>query len=134
MKPFKEYVDEGIVKRSYGHKSQALREESMNKFLFLEQIEYLLSEQNTNTFVELIYDAIMLRIRARLSEAGYKAQGLGAHEAEISFLENKLEKNEINVLDKLRYFRNGSVYYGKKMKKEYAKKVMTFAKEIKEKI
>ncbi|MBR9702498.1 hypothetical protein GOV10_00545 [Candidatus Woesearchaeota archaeon] len=134
MKSFKDYLEGGVVKRRFDNKSKALKEESMNKFFFLEQTAALLSEQNANTFVELTYDAIMLLLRAKLSEAGYKAQGLGAHEAEIAFFEDALEKKELAMLDKLRYYRNGSVYYGEKLTEGYAKKVIAFAKEIKEKL
>ena len=62
---------------------------------------------------------------------GYYASGQGAHEAEVSFSRNFLKKeNDIKFLNKLRYFRNGMIYYGTLLDIEYAQKVFSFTKRI----
>lgn len=58
---------------------------------------------------------------------GYNASGKGAHEAEVSYLRIlKFKETEIQFFDKLRFFRNGMVYYGTSLDKEYAEKVIEF--------
>lgn len=86
-----------------------------------------LNDSNANYFVENIYDTIMELIRARMFLDGFKAAGLSAHEAEISYL-RKLQFSESDVIfaNELRYYRNGIVYYGKSTDAEYANKVLKF--------
>ena len=73
----------------------------------------------------------MILIRTKLFFQGYKSSGQGAHEAEISFLKLlRFNEREINFADKLRYFRNRMLYYGKNFDKEYAEKVLAFLKKI----
>ena len=72
----------------------------------------------------------MFLIRARLYSEGYTSRGLGAHEAEVSFTRHmEFNEKEVQFLDQLRYFRNGILYYGKRLDKEYAEKVIEFTKK-----
>ena len=53
---------------------------------------------------------------------GYNASGLGAHEAEVSYLRVLgFSENDVQFADQLRFFRNGMLYYGTMLDKEYAK-------------
>lgn len=72
----------------------------------------------------------MQLIRAKMLLDGYNASGVGAHEAEVSYT-RKLEFNEkdIQFLDQLRYYRNGMLYYGTILDKEYSEKVIEFTKK-----
>ncbi len=72
----------------------------------------------------------MFLIRAKLFAEGYSSSGQGAHEAEVAFARNlKFTEKEIEFLDQLRYLRNGILYYGKRVDKEYADKVIEFTKK-----
>jgi len=72
----------------------------------------------------------MFLVRAKIILDGYYASGQGAHEAEISYLKIlNFNETDIQFLDKMRYYRNGMLYYGVKLDKEYAKKVIEFTKK-----
>ena len=74
-------------------------------------------------------------IRARMLLEGYNASGHGAHEAEVSFLRIlNLKENDVQFADQLRYFRNGMLYYGTILDKEYAEKVIEFTKRLYQKL
>jgi predicted outer membrane protein len=63
-------------------------------------------------------------------EEGYSSSGQGAHEAEVSYSRKlKFNESDIELLDKLRHFRNGILYYGKRFDKEYAEKIIEFTKK-----
>ena len=73
----------------------------------------------------------MLLIRGKLYVKGYNSGGQGAHEAEVSYLVILgFNDNEVQFMDKLRYFRNGILYYGTTLDSEYAEKVIQFTKKI----
>ncbi len=58
---------------------------------------------------------------------GFGTSGKGAHEAEVSYLRKiGFKDQEVEFADRLRYFRNGILYYGKNYDKEYAEKVLKF--------
>ncbi|MBT3407734.1 hypothetical protein HOK68_00490 [Candidatus Woesearchaeota archaeon] len=131
IKNFKEFLKEGIVKKQSPDKSRAkflIKEsENSNKSL-LELIEKIkLSDVNANMFIRLCYDILMELIRSKMLLDGYNASGQGAHEAEVSYLRLlNFKENQIQFFNSLRYFRNGIIYYGKIMDKEYAQKVIDF--------
>lgn len=135
MKQFEEYIRDGIVRKVAKNKERAksLIEESQRKMVSLkERLEKIgIKDENANDYVEYGYDTIMQLVRARLYLDGYSASGQGAHEAEVSYL-RKLDftENEVQFADKLRYFRNGILYYGTSLDGEYAKKVAEFTKKI----
>lgn len=96
---------------------------------FVEAIKEKLEigDSNANYFVENIYDTIMELIRAKMFLDGFKAAGLSAHEAEVSYLRKlQFSESDVSFANELRYYRNGIVYYGKSMDAEYANKVLKF--------
>lgn len=132
---FEDYIHEGIVKVIQKDKQRAynLIIEAERKLSSLnEKIEKIgIRDDNANDYLEYGYDIIMFLIRAKLFLDGYSCSGHGAHEAEVSFMANLgFSEKEINFADKLRYFRNGILYYGNRFDKEYAEKVIEFTKKI----
>src|SRR3989344_938963 len=118
MKYFEEYVSEGIVKKQYPDISRAnfLIKESEKSYSSLMKIIKAMGidDENANTIIKTAYDIILELIRAEMLKFGYSSSGAGAHEAEVSFTRNlKLSENEVQFLDRLRYFRNSIIYYGK---------------------
>lgn len=66
-------------------------------------------------------------IRAAMLIKGFSCSGQGAHEAEVSYMRNLgFSEHDLQFTDQLRYFRNGIVYYGKILDREYAKQVFEF--------
>jgi len=135
MKDFDEYVKEGIVKKQSPDISRAkfLVKESEKSYSFLKKIikDFSITEENSNSIIKLCYDIIMEMIRAEMLEKGFNASGKGAHQSEVAYLKNLgFKENEIQFADKLRYFRNGIMYYGKALDKEYAEKVYSFLNKI----
>ena len=131
MMPFEEYLRRGIVTRSNKDTQRAeyLMIEAERKLSSLqEKIDKIgVRDDNANDYVEHCYDILMFLLRAKLFREGYSCSGLGAHEAEVSFMANLgFSDTDIRVVDSLRYFRNGILYYGKRFDKEYAEKTITF--------
>ncbi|MBI1970247.1 hypothetical protein HYS47_00720 [Candidatus Woesearchaeota archaeon] len=138
MKPirsFDEFVQENIVKKQAVDKSRAsfLIKESENSYNNLLDImqKIPLSNTNANTFVKLCYDIVLELVRARMLLDGYHAAGPGAHEAEVSFMRvlNFTEK-EVQFIDQMRFFRNGILYYGAIIDKEYAEKAVNVTRQV----
>lgn len=131
LRNFDEFLKEGVVKKQRIDASRAgdLLQEAGKRKDFVKDVEKKIgvSDANANYFVENIYDTIMELIRAKMFLEGFKASGISAHEAEVSFL-RRLNFSETDVIfsNELRYFRNGIVYYGKSIDAEYAKKVLKF--------
>ena len=135
MKYFKDFINDGVIRKLSPNKSRArdLFEESERKEASLMKIIKLigLSEENANDIVEYCYDIIIGLIRAKLYLDGFKSSGEGAHEAEISYLQELgFSETEVKFMDEIRYFRNGIKYYGKKLNKEYASQIISFMKKI----
>ena len=133
LKRFEEFIKNGIVikvsvdkERSKSLILEAIRKNNSLK----ESIQKIgIKDENANDFIESGYDILMFLIRAKLYEKGYSSQGKGAHEAEVSFSRNlDFTEKEAILLNQLRYFRNGILYYGKRCDKEYARKVIDFVK------
>ena len=131
LKKFNYYLNEGIIKK---HRTDMLRaksliEEAGKRKLFLNEMtnKIGISEENANYFVEHSYDVIMELIRAKLLIDGFKSIGLYAHEAEVAYLRDiNFSETDVIFIDELRYFRNGIIYYGKKLNKKYAEIVVDF--------
>lgn len=135
LQAFDQYLNEGIAKKVSVDISRAssLILQSEKKYRSLSEMKEKIgvSDDNANDFVEHCYDAIMLRVRARMYRNGYCASGQGAHEAEVAYLVKLgFPENEVLFLDKMRYFRNGILYYGTSLDVEYAQKVLVFTKRI----
>lgn len=135
MKLFEEFIKNGTVKKQAMQVSRArdLIEESKRKEESLkERLEKIgLKNDNANDVIEDCYAVLMCLIRAKLLLDGYISSGYSAHEAEVSYMKNLgFSENEVEFMDRLRYFRNGILYYGKRFDAEYAEKVIVFANKI----
>ncbi len=135
MKDFEEFIREGIVKKQSPDLSRAnfLEKESHKSYSFLKKMirDLKINDENANSIIKLSYDIIMELIRSKMLEKGLNASGKGAHEGEVAYLRNLgFKENEIEFANKLRYFRNGIMYYGKQLDKDYAKEVCSFMDKI----
>lgn len=53
------------------------------------------------------------------------------HEAEVAYLRViEFDEKDVQFADQMRYFRNGMLYYGTLLDKEYAEKIIEFTKRI----
>ncbi len=134
IKNFQEFIRNGIVKKQSPDKSRAefLIKSSDNSYkVLLKMIETLdVTKTTANDFVKVCYDLLMQVIRARMLLDGYNALGFGAHEAEISYLRLLgFSEKEVQFANQLRYFRNGMLYYGTQLDKEYALIVIEFTEK-----
>ena len=139
MKKFNEFLIEGVVRKQYPDKQRAKdlidmsnrKQKNLNRTI--EKIG--IDDENSNDIVEDCHDVILGLIRSKMLLNGFSASGQGTHEAEVSFLEElNFTEQEVEFVNKLRYFRNGIFYYGKRFDKEYAKKALDFLDRFKEKI
>ena len=135
VKGFNEFIKNRIVKLQTPDKSRAefLIKEAENSYrLLLELIKKIkLDDDNANMFVKSCYDILMELIRAKMLLEGYNASGFGAHEAEVSYLRAlQFSENDVQFADQIRFFRNGMLYYGTALDKEYAVKVIEFTKRV----
>ncbi|MDO8516529.1 MAG: hypothetical protein Q7S33_00230 [Nanoarchaeota archaeon] len=134
IRNFKEFIKAGIVKIQTPDKSRAeflIKEAEQGYNYLLEVIEKIgIKNENANDYIKRCYDILMELVRAKMLVDGYNASGYGAHEAEVSYLRT-LDFREIDVqfADQMRFFRNGMLYYGTILDKEYAEKVIKFTKE-----
>ena len=131
LKSFDEFVKEGKVRKQHADisRSSYLADEAESRMIFLKEMKgrIALSDPNANYFVEIAYDVIMELVRARLLLDGFNASGAYAHEAEVAYLRNiGFSEADVRFVNELRYFRNGIVYYGKKLDSEYAGQVLEF--------
>jgi hypothetical protein len=135
LKNFDYFLEKKIAKMQSVDKSRAnsLKKESKLSFDGLvERIEVMgLNEKNANSILKDCYDIILEAIRSRMFLLGYSSTGNGAHEAEVSFSRKLLKsENDVQFLNKLRYFRNGMIYYGVILDLEYAEKVIGFTRRV----
>lgn len=73
----------------------------------------------------------MYLLRAKLYLKGYSSSGQGVHEAEVSYMTIiEFDGKDVQFMDKIRYFRNGILYYGTSLDAEYAGKCIEFTKRI----
>ena len=133
IKNFDEFIKERIVKKQSIDKSRAefLVKEAGNSYSnLLEKIQKIgLRENNANDFVKSCYDILMEIIRAKMLLEGYNASGIGAHEAEVSYMRIlRFAEKDVQFADQIRFFRNGMLYYGTILDKIYAEKVIEFTK------
>lgn len=132
---FESFLEEGIVKKQSTDKSRAeflIKESEKGYRALFESIEKIgINEDNANNYVKNGYDVIMEIIRAKMLLSGYNASGHNAHEAEVSYLRNLgFGETDVQFLDQMRFFRNGMLYYGTILDKEYAEKVIEFTKRL----
>ena len=125
IRRFEEYLKEMTVKKGKADNERAidLIHDSKTKLRFMnKQIETCgFTNDFSNEYILLCYDALMLMIRARMLQEGYNASGPGAHEAEVSYLQVLgFDMEDIYFLDRMRYLRNGMLYYGTCLDSVYA--------------
>ncbi len=135
IQKFDEFIKKNIVKKQSVDKSRAefLIKESENSYNnLLEKVQKIrLSDSNANDFVKSCYDILMELIRAKMLLEGYNASGFGAHEAEVSYMRILgFNEKDVQFADQIRFFRNGMVYYGTILDKEYAGKVLEFTNKV----
>lgn len=138
MKPiklFEDFIKDGVVKNITPDISRArsLLKDSEREYNFLKEVikKMGVSDENANNIIKTSYDIIMDVIRAKMLEHGFNAIGLGAHEAEVSYMRKfGFNERDTQFLDQLRYFRNKIMYYGKRFNKEYADKVIEFLNKM----
>ena len=134
LKDFEEFLRKGSVKKQKPDESRArfLVNESNENYSFLLELlnKFEIEDNNSNTFIKSCYDILMEIIRAKMLLDGYSASGFDAHKAEIAYLKIlNFEYKDTEFLDKMRFFRNGMMYYGTILDKEYAEKVVEFTKK-----
>ena len=135
IKGFNEFVKENIAKKQSVDRSRAefLIKESEQSYNGLLKMVKMLKIDNTNAnmFVKSCYDILMEVVRAKMLLDGYNASGFGAHEAEVSYMRVLgFDEKEVQFTDQIRYFRNGILYYGTSLDKEYAEKVIEFTNRL----
>ncbi|PIN99988.1 hypothetical protein COT72_04095 [archaeon CG10_big_fil_rev_8_21_14_0_10_43_11] len=135
VKSFEEFLEEGVIKKGSNdvERARSMLSEAKRKFFILQNMVDRLGidDTNANDYVEYCYNIIMFLIRAKMYEQGFSSVGHGAHEAEVAFSRKlKFSETEVRLLNKLRYFRNGILYYGKQFDKEYAEIVIQFTTKI----
>lgn len=133
MKTFEEYLLLKIMKKQTPNRERAasLLEEAQKKKQFLNISLQRIPEadMNPNFIVDSCYDIMIELIRSKLHMDGYNAGT--SHEAEISYMEKiGFSTNEMRTMDELRYYRNGTKYYGTMLSKEYADKTLRFMRSI----
>jgi len=135
IRSFDSFVQDGIAKKQSPDKSRAefLVKESERSYTFLlKKIEaFGIDEETANDSVKSCYDIIMELIRAKMLLNGYNASGYRAHEAEVSYLRVLgFNEKDVQFADQMRFFRNGMLYYGTILEKDYAETVIEFTKRI----
>ncbi|HZX45268.1 MAG TPA: hypothetical protein VFF28_06310 [Candidatus Nanoarchaeia archaeon] len=139
LKPFESFIKEEIVRKisvdTQRAKSLIIESERKMRSINLQLEKIGIVDDNTNDYVEQCFDSLMNLVRAKLYMIGYSASGQGAHEAEVSYLrELGFSEKDVQFADQLRYFRNGILYYGTSLDKEYADKVLEFTKTVHSKL
>ncbi|MEK6857906.1 MAG: hypothetical protein AABX39_04945 [Nanoarchaeota archaeon] len=135
IKRFEEFIHKNIVKKQSTDNSRAkflINESEKGYNCVIDMLSKLkITNDNANTFVKSCHDVLMELIRAKMLLEGYNAVGQGAHEAEVSFLRIlDFDERDVQFADQIRFFRNGMMYYGTILDKEYADKVVEFTKRI----
>ena len=135
IRRFDEFLKENIVKKQGIDRSRIgflIKESEKSYHNMLNMVEKLkVDDDSANLFVKSCHDILMELIRAKMLSAGYNASGFGAHEAEVSYMRVLgFSEKEVQFADQIRFFRNGILYYGTQLDKDYAEKVISFTKEI----
>lgn len=128
MKPFREFVEEGKVRKgSLRHaEAHSLLEQSYERMEDL--LSLPLTEKNASFRFEDAYESIREALQSFLALEGYKPY---SHEAIVSFAFERqlLPEPKIMQIDRYREMRNDINYRGKKVSVEEAKEAVAFAKD-----
>jgi hypothetical protein len=130
---FQEFLDLGIVKKQTPNKERArslIKEAEGKKHFLMIALKNIPKEEiNPNFIVDSCYDIFMELIRARMFQDGFNAGN--SHEAEISYSQLLgFNESEVRFMNSIRYYRNGTKYYGSILSEEYAKSVFNFLNKI----
>ncbi|HIG93098.1 TPA: hypothetical protein HA242_05985 [Candidatus Woesearchaeota archaeon] len=133
MKHFAEFVENGVIKRQTPNIERALslikEAEEKKQFLSICVKSIPPEKMNANFIVDYCYDILLELIRARMLKDGFNAGN--SHEAEVSYLRNiNFSEGNVVFLNEMRYFRNGTKYYGTILIPAYAQKVLEFMNKI----
>ncbi|MGV8171149.1 MAG: hypothetical protein ACP5OA_00475 [Candidatus Woesearchaeota archaeon] len=129
MKDFKEFIKNGVVKKQSPNRQRALSliAETAEKKRYLDIIIQLVPKEkwNPNVIVDQCYDIFMELLRAKMFLDGYNAGN--SHEAEVSYMTVLgFTEPETKYMDEIRYYRNGTKYYGTMLNTKYAENVIKF--------
>jgi hypothetical protein len=129
MKKFEEFISCGVVKRQSPNRNRAtslIKEaEDKKSFLDLTLSKIPSDKMNANFIVNYCYDILIEFVRAKMFIEGFNAGN--SHEAEVSYLQVLgFSQAEVEFMDELRYYRNGTKYYGTILGNSYAEKALTF--------
>ena len=135
IRGFDEFIKDNIVKKQAVDRSRAeflIKESEKDYGSLFEVIKKIkLNDNNANMFIKSCYDILMELIRAKLLLEGYNASSYGAHEAAVSYMRVLgFDENVVQFADQIRFFRNGMLYYGTMLDKDYAEKVIEFTKRL----
>jgi len=133
LRKFEEFINSGIVKIQTPNRQRSLalikEAEEKKSFLSVSINNIPRKQMNANFIVDYCYDIIMELIRAKMFMDGYNAGN--SHEAEVSYLENLgFSELERRFMNEIRYYRNGTKYYGTMLDNDYADKVLSFLEKI----
>jgi hypothetical protein len=132
-KSFDEFMKSGKAKTQTPNRQRAisLAKEAKDKkeFLNISIASIPPQKMNPNFIVDSCYDIMLEMIRARMLLDGFNAGS--SHEAEVSYMERLgFPETDISFMDEIRYYRNGTKYYGTILSTEYANKVLSFMKRV----
>lgn len=120
------------MKQAPNHsRASSLLFEAGKKKAFLEiALKNISTEQiDANFIVDYCYDIILELLRAKLFGDGLNAGT--SHEVEVSYLRVLgFPESQVVFLNEMRYFRNGTKYYGTILMMEYALKVLDFMNKM----
>src|SRR3989338_9694477 len=133
MRAFEYFLEEGIVNRQTSNlqRTLSLLLEADEKKEFLETALKNIppAEIKANFVVDYCYDIIMELLRAKMFLDGFNSGN--SHYAEVSYLKKLgFPESQVVFMNEIRYFRNGTKYYGTILTKEYAQKVLEFMNKI----
>lgn len=134
VKQFDEFLKSGVVKKQAPDKSRSrflIIEAEQGYSYLLELIKKMgVGDHNANDYAKNCYDILMELTRAKMLLEGLNASGFKAHEAEVSYWRNlQFKEQDVQFLNQIRFFRNGMLYYGTILDKEYAEKAIEFTKK-----
>ena len=125
MESFEYYLKNKLVREVSVNQQRAVALVS-DAFERIEDIDQINIEKLPKLAFEHIYDALRDLCDAILIAEGYKSY---SHEASIAYLSKKgFGVDTLIQLDKFRFKRNGSKYYGQKIKIEDASMILNFYK------
>ena len=131
MRPFEFFVENKDVKKS--SKDIALAKSLIKDMAKrIKDVNALEVTKFSKIIFENLYDALRDFADAVLAIKGFKSY---SHQASFAYLANYgFDSYILDSLDKYRYIRNGSKYYGYEISIEEAKSLLEFYKRIKTKI